>query len=80
MKVGRYNINECSVAISTNSWEEQRLLTQEPLIVRQETPINPLCSPPLQCHVDETSQQSRHSDWLQNFILLQFELYQQIAY
>ena len=45
MKLWLYNRHECSVAISTESWEEHRLLTQESLIVPQETSINPRCSP-----------------------------------
>ena len=72
--------NVCSVAISTNSWQEHRLLTQEPPIVPQKTSINPRCSPSFRRYVDETSPQSDMQTDCKLSILLQFELHQQIAY
>ena len=80
MEQRRYYRNDRSVAISTNSWEEHRLLTQGTLIVPPDTSINPHCSPHFRRYIDETSLQSRHSDWLQTLNLLQLELYHQIAY
>ena len=46
MNIWRHSRNDCSVAISRNSCEEHRFLTQEQPIVPQETSINLAALPP----------------------------------
>ena len=46
MNIWRHSRNDCSVAISRNSCEEHRFLTQEQPIVLQETSINLAALPP----------------------------------